>query len=446
MSVNGKDQKLFTLFLPIFAETFLLMLSGMVDTLMLSSVSDEAVGAVGTSNSYLGIFFILFAIISSGLIAVMTQYIGAGKKGIAYQARRLALILNGALGLVLSLLLGFLAEYIINWLGVAAALRTYAITYLRIVGAGCLLNAVTPVFSSYLRAFDKTKFSLIAALTGNAVNLILNALFIFVWHLDVTGVAIATIIGKVVTLGMCIVFGHVLIQGRQYEERMEPKKLLKQIIRIGLPAAAESAFYSASMAVVTAFLNQMDKAGFNATARTYASQITNFGYCAAVAFAQANVIINGWRIGEGKLKECYPSTNKAGLFGIAVGIGVELLLASFSVLYMPLFTKDASMVNVVQIVLFIDVALEVGRATNLVYGMALKSAGDSVFPSYVAVIFNALCAIGATYLFGIVLGLGVVGAYIGLTMDECFRAVFLFVRYQKGKWESKVLIKEESRE
>ena len=73
--------------IPICFETLFYMLSGMVDTLMLSSVSDQAVGAVGTANTYISVFIIMFGVISSGMVAVMTQNIGAGKPGIAYQAR-----------------------------------------------------------------------------------------------------------------------------------------------------------------------------------------------------------------------------------------------------------------------------------------------------------------------------------------------------------------------
>lgn len=64
------------LFVPICFETLFYMLSGMVDTLMLSSVSDQAVGAVGTANTYIGVFIIMFGVISSGMVAVMTQNIG----------------------------------------------------------------------------------------------------------------------------------------------------------------------------------------------------------------------------------------------------------------------------------------------------------------------------------------------------------------------------------
>ena len=90
---------------PICLETLFYMLSGMVDTLMLSSVSDQAVGAVGTANTYIGVFIIMFGVISSGMIAVMSQNIGAGRPGIAYQARQLGLIFNALIGIVMSVVL-----------------------------------------------------------------------------------------------------------------------------------------------------------------------------------------------------------------------------------------------------------------------------------------------------------------------------------------------------
>ena len=86
------------------------MLSGMVDTLMLSSVSDQAVGLVGTANTYISVFIIMFGVISSGMVAVMSQNIGAGRPGIAYQDRQLGLMFNALTGILMSLLLPFSGE------------------------------------------------------------------------------------------------------------------------------------------------------------------------------------------------------------------------------------------------------------------------------------------------------------------------------------------------
>lgn len=101
--------------IPICFETLFYMLSGMVDTLMLSSVSDQAVGAVGTANTYISVFIIMFGIISSGMVAVMTQNIGAGKPGIAYQARQLGLIFNAVIGVLMAVFLTVFPEIFSKW-------------------------------------------------------------------------------------------------------------------------------------------------------------------------------------------------------------------------------------------------------------------------------------------------------------------------------------------
>ena len=141
------------LFVPICVETLFYMLSGMVDTLMLSSVSDQAVGAVGTANTYIGVFIVMFGVISSGMIAVMSQNIGAGRPGIAYQARQLGLMFNAFIGILMSVVLAIFSSRILKIVSIAPALFEPAETYLKIVGGTCFLNAIIPIFSSYLRVF-----------------------------------------------------------------------------------------------------------------------------------------------------------------------------------------------------------------------------------------------------------------------------------------------------
>ena len=99
-------------------------------------------------------------------------------------------------------------------------------------------------------------------------------------------------------------------------------------------------------------------------------------------------------------------------------------------------------VVLVQKLMFIDIALEAGRVTNLVYGNALKTSGDAVFPVILGAVFMFLCAAGGTYLLGIQLHLAVVGAYIGLTADECSRAVGMMLRWRSGAWKKKGLIED----
>ena len=213
--------------IPICFETLFYMLAGMVDTLMLSSVSDQAVGAVGTANTYISVFIIMFGVISSGMVAVMTQNIGAGKPGIAYQARQLGLIFNAVIGVLMAVFLAVFSGNILKMVSIAPA-----------------LFALIPIFSSYLRVFGYTKQSLWASIIGNVINFILNAVFLFVMDWGVMGVATATVISRIINLIIVATMGAVLIKAKDSPERIAPGKILGQIIKIGFPSACETALYN----------------------------------------------------------------------------------------------------------------------------------------------------------------------------------------------------------
>ena len=429
--------------IPIGLETLCYMLAGMVDTVMLSTVSDSAVGAVGTANTYINVFIIMFNVVASGMIAVMTQYIGAGKPGIAYQAMQLGAAFNAILGILLSLFLGIFSGSILEIVGVAPLLMEHADTYLQIVGGGCVLNALIPIFSSYLRAFGYTKQPLAATLLSNGANLGLNALFLFVFQGGVAGVAAATVISRVLNLGIVFAASMLLVHAGREKDRMKKREVFGRILKIGLPSALENALYNAALTLTIRFMNQMDESGFNVTARAYATQIANFSYCVGAAMAQANAIITGWQMGRGDYDACHKGTIKAACIGMLVAAGMETAFFLSADVLVKLFTDDGEMIRLVKLLLAIDIILEVGRVANLVFGQALKTSGDAVFTTIIGVVFMYICMVGGTRFFGIRLNLLAAGAYIGLACDECARAVCMFLRWQSGKWRTKGFIRQE---
>lgn len=435
-----KRKSLIQLFVPIALETFFFMLTGMIDTLMLSSVSDAAVGAVGTANTYIGLFIITFNIISAGMIAVMTQYIGAHREEVAKQAMKLGVMFNASIGLLLSVILIFFAGAILRAVGVAPLLYDYSSTYLRIVGGCCFLNALLPVFSSYLRAFGHTRQPLYGTISANIVNLVLNAFFLFVMKWGVAGVAIATVVSRLVNLLINVIYSRRLIKNIEKHSDIKNRVLFAKIIRIGLPAAFELALYNVAMTLTIRFLNQMDANGVNVTARAYAVQIANFSYCVGAALAQANAIMTGWFVGAREFDECDRQTQKSAITGIIIAATLEALFALFGNQIMTLFSSDPEMISVVRMLLTIDIVLEMGRVGNLVFGQALKTSGDAIFPTIIGAIFMYICMVFGTYIFGIRMGMMVVGAYIAMASDECIRAILMFIRWKSGKWRGKSLV------
>lgn len=440
----GERKKLHQLFFPIFFEILFMMLAGMVDTLMLSTEGDQAVGAVGTANTYVSLFLIMFSVISSGMVAVMTQYIGAGRPGVAKQAMRIGLAFNAVLGVVVTGVLVLGAEPILEAVGIARDLEAPAKIYLQVVGMFCLCNAITPILSSYLRSFGHTTPTLAATLVSNLINVALNAFFLFVMEWGVLGVALATGISRLVNLLWIALAVKRRIKLEKDPNAPKNREIFGKIIWVGLPAAMETMLYNLAITLVISMLNRMDDTGMQATARAYTLQIANFSYCVSAALAHANAVLVGWCLGAGEHDECVRITKKSTIIGISAGVITAGMFAIFSAPIVGIFTDDPEMIRLVGALLLVDVFLEIGRASNLVYGYALKTSGDAVFPMVIAVIFMFLCAVGGTWLFGMKLGYLAIGAYVGMALDECVRAVLMRARWRSGRWKRLGLVKAES--
>ena len=414
MTVQRK--KLHQLFFPLFFETLFMMLAGMVDTLMLSSEGDYAVGAVGTANTYIGLFIIMFSIISSGMVAVMTQYIGAKRPGVAHQALKLGLMFNLSAGVVITGVLIFGTDAILKAVGIARDLEEPASIYLRTIGAFCICNALTPILSSYLRSFGHTTPTMVATVAANIINVVLNGLFLFVMHWGVFGVALATGISSLVNLLWLCIAARYRIKPEKDANPPASRQVLRKIIRVGLPAATETILYNIAITLVISMLNRMDATG-----------------------AQVTV---GWYIGGCEIEACKRDTRRAAVLGIGAGVAVSGLFAIFSKPIVGLFTDNPDMIRLVGTLLIVDIFLEIGRSANLVYGFALKTSGDAIYPMTIGIIFMFLCASGGTWLFGVKLGWLAVGAYVGMALDECIRAVLMYVRWRNGRWQKLSLVSE----
>ena len=439
--MDNRQKGLRQLFFPIFIEVLFFMLVGSVDTLMLSTIGDDKVGAVGAANTYLSVFTISFSVISTGVMAVMTQYIGAGKNGVARQARNIGVIFNGVIGGILSLVLLFFSEPILRVLGTADKLLEHATIYMCIVGGTSIFTALTPVVTSYLRAFGYAKEPLVVNVTANILNVLLNSIFLFICNWGVAGVALATAISRAVGLLFGIIMCIRKIKIPKDAETISNATVCKNILQVGVPSALESALYNVAMAIVMKFLNEMSEDGIYVTAKSYASQITMFSYCAGVALSNANAIIVGWRIGEKRYDECQRATFKAAKLGVITAVAVSGVLALTGKYIMRIFTDDPKIIELVVMILVVDIILEIGRICNIVFGNALKTAGDATYTVVIAVIFMYLFAVLGTFIFGISLKWYVVGSWIGLAMDECMRAILMGIRWKSRKWEKKVLVK-----
>lgn len=92
--------------------------------------------------------------------------------------------------------------------------------------------------------------------------------------------------------------------------------------------------------------------------------------------------------------------------------------------------------------MFVEIFLEIGRAFNIVFVRSLQTSGDVMFPTILAIIFCWVVAVFGSFLFGsyTFLGLGLVGIWISMAIDECSRAVIFIFRWRSGKWKNIILL------
>lgn len=440
MQAQHTGKTLSQLFWPVFFEYTLQMLVGVMDTVMLSMVSDQAVAASGTSNTYLYLVSMIFTIMSTGALTVMTQYIGAGQPGVAVKARRLGLLFNAAVGGAFSLLFAFGSHGVLALLDTSAVLIEDAATYMTMVGSTCILLAMTNVYSSYLRSFGLAGLTLVATGTANVVNIVLNGVFIACgW--GIAGVALATMISRVVNLVLVMAF-CARIRKKEFDRcDISNREIFRQIFKIGFPSAGELIVFNLSISFMVRCLNQMDAEGIAVGVYSYCNQICNLVYCAAVSLSQANGILVGWRVGEGDFEAGYRQTITSFKYGILVTGITAVVAALISRPVLGLLTDNQSILAFVFPIMCLNIVKELGRQGNYIIGTALKSSGDAAITVIMGLVCMPTCAVLGSYLLGLRLGWGIYGAWIGMTCDEGIRCLWMLARLRSRKWETKALIK-----
>ena len=178
-------------------------------------------------------------------------------------------------------------------------------------------------------------------------------------------------------------------------------------------------------------------------AKIYANMLSMFTYMIALAAASATQIIVGHSVGAGDYDFAYHRVLKTMRFGLIVSISVAIVNCLLSPYTFHLFTGDSEVVKLGTAVMFISIFLEFGRTTNIVIINSMKAAGDVKFPTALAIFSMWGISVFVGYILGIVCGLGLIGIWIGMALDEIFRAVVVFIRWRKGTWRGKRIVADE---
>ncbi len=430
---------------PMFMELFLNILLNNVDTVMLSHYSENAVGAVGNSNTVMFMIIILFNVIATATSVVVAQYLGAKRFSEMNMIYTLSFSVNLIVGIVLSAALVAVREPIMNILNVPDKMRADAMTYIAIVGGGMFLQACYNVMLQILRCNGHTKVGMYISIIINLINIGGNYLFLYgpLKHLDlgVAGVAISTVAARVVALITAVIFFYASGVGKFSLRTLFPfpGKLLVRMVTIGLPSAGENLCYNFYQMLLLSFINRMGEDAVNA--RVYCNSLISFAMCFSNACAMATQIIVGHLVGAGKEEAAY----KRVFSTLKVSLPITVALSTANMLLSPyslrIFTQNETIISLAFYIMAVDIFIEIGRCLNMTMVNSLKAAGDYVYPLLIGIL--TMWGLGATlgWTFGVFLNIGVAGVYMGTATDECMRGLIILGRWRSKKWTGKSIVK-----
>lgn len=443
-SIDVKNMSLLKLGWPIFIQALLSMCLGYIDTIMISKYSDTAVGGIGNANQIIGFLTLAFSIIASATGVIVAQYLGAKLKNALSEIYTVSLAFNLVISGIVSIIILFGNHFILNLLNVQKSMMPDARSYMTIVGGFIFMEAIFDTFAQIFRSNGHTKIGMIISILMNLVNIVGNYIFLYgpLKHLDmgVKGVAISTTASRVVAVIVAIIYFAYKIEGTISIRYLIPfpMDMLKKLLKIGVPTAGENISYNIAQLMILSFVNSLSVAAVNT--KIYANILTNFTYLFSLSAAMATAIIVGHCVGAKEYDHAYQKVLATLHKCMIVAICMAILNFLVSPLTLGIFTNDTDVIKLGQKIMFISIFLEFGRTTNLVVINSMRAAGDIKFPTYLGMASMWGISVLLGYLFGIVMGYGLIGIWIAMAMDEIIRGIVVYIRWQKGNWRGKRVV------
>nr|WP_053071415.1 MATE family efflux transporter [Clostridium novyi] len=326
-------------------------------------------------------------------------------------------------------------------IGLKKELLEYGQVYTLIVGGFLFLQGIISACTAIVRTHGRPNVSLKITFLMVVLNLFLDyvlvyGIFIFP-SLGVAGAAIATTISRFI--GALILFIYVF---KNFETLSSfkiiknfPKKVLKELMKIGIPSALESLSYNVVQIILTSlilrYLSKEDIA-----ARTYVFQLATFVYVFCLSIAQSNQILIGYSVGE----KNYDMANKTCMLSMKLSLIITMIMSFMAALFryklISIFTTDEKVILIGAGILIADIAVEFGRTFNLIFISGLRGASDVIFPVVMALISMWGISLGLAIV-SIYNGWGIIGIWLSVALDECFRGICMLIRWKSKKWINK---------
>ena len=304
--------KLISFSLPLMLSGILQLMFNAVDIVVVGRFSgSQALAAVGSTTALINVFTNLFIGISLGANVLAARFFAAGKSKEMSDTVHTSVTLALISGVVMAFVGLFFSRGALELMGTPADVIGQSALYMKIYFLGMPFFMLYNYGAAILRAVGDTKRPLIFLVVSGVVNAILNMILVIIFHLDVAGVAIATVISQMIS---CILVLRCLYRSEgSYQFRFSKLMLkgcyLKQIFQVGVPAGIQSTVINFSNVLLQSSVNSFGSiamAGYTA-----ANNILGFLFVsvnsvtqACMSFTSQNYGVRKWKRMDKILVDC----------------------------------------------------------------------------------------------------------------------------------------------
>lgn len=438
------NRELANLIGPLVIEQLLAVLVGMADSIMVANVGEAAVSGVSLVDNIMILIINIFAALATGGAVVAGQYLGRKDEKSACKAATQLVWFVSLSAVVIMILVYFGKDIILNQVfgHITAEVKGHADIYLLIVTASIPFIALYNGGAAIFRAMRNSQVSMRVSLLMNAINVTGNAILVFGLRIGTAGVAIPTLISRMVAAIVITVLlcnqTRILHIERTLKFRFDGR-MIRKILAIGVPNGLENSMFQLGKILVLSLVSTFGT--YAIAANAVSNAIALFQILPGMAISLAITTVISQCVGANDYEQVHYYLKKLlVIIYVAMAGTVALIFLALPLILKAYNLSDQTAAAATNIIHFHGISAMIIWPLSFALPAAYRAAGDAKACMYTSIVSMWIFRIGFSYLVGKYMGLGVFGVWVAMVIDWVVRAICFVIRYFNGKWKHGAIV------
>lgn len=438
------NRELANLIGPLVIEQLLAVFVGMADSIMVANVGEAAVSGVSLVDNIMILIINIFAALATGGAVVAGQYIGRKDEKSACKAATQLVWFVSLSAVAIMILVYFGKDIILNQVfgHITAEVKGHADIYLLIVTASIPFIALYNGGAAIFRAMGNSQVSMRVSFLMNAINVTGNAILVFGLRIGTAGVAIPTLISRMVAAIVITVLlcnqTRILHIERTLKIRFDGR-MIRKILAIGVPNGLENSMFQLGKILVLSLVSTFGT--YAIAANAVSNAIALFQILPGMAISLAITTVISQCVGANDYEQVHYYLKKLlAIIYVAMVGTVALIFLALPLILKAYNLSDQTAAAATNIIHFHGISAMIIWPLSFALPAAYRAAGDAKACMYTSIVSMWIFRIGFSYLVGKYMGLGVFGVWVAMVIDWVVRAICFIIRYFNGKWKHGAIV------